>query len=140
MKNKQNQSHYYELYAGLGTLLATLMYIYLIDIPLAQRVAELHKKTNGYNWSGAFIFLLLPAALVVICSYFHAFKNSKIAFGFLFLIGSFVALTYAVPFLVGVTFDGYVLIGILPALFAMTTKILAVYNLFCKSLLENDFT
>jgi uncharacterized membrane protein YfcA len=117
-----------EVIAGCGSLVAVLMFIYFVDITLSQKIAEARRELPVYDWKSALLFLILPALLIAVSSYFHAYKHSTISLIVILLLGGVITFLYAVGFLIGSDFQGNIVIGILPGLMTFFTIVLAVIN------------
>jgi hypothetical protein len=121
-----------EFLVGIATFLSALLSIYIVDYPELKAVAEFHKEPFNYDWTKAFLILILPSLLIAVSSYFHAFKNSFGALVVIVLLGGFIsfftALVYIVGVLIGTHYEGNVLVGISPGLFAFVTILLALCN------------
>ncbi len=71
---------------------------------------------------------ILPPALFLLSSYFHAFKRSYIALGFILIWGGLVIILTFMSVLIGSAFEGHPWIGASPGLVAFTTILLALIN------------
>jgi hypothetical protein len=118
-----------EFISGFTTLVATILYIIYIYMPFMKKMAESNNDSDIYHWSGAFFILIFPSLLIGVSSYFHAFKQSYIAFTIIIIVGSVVTILHFLSYLLGSAFEGHVLIGVLRGFFAFTTIILAFFNL-----------
>ncbi len=118
-----------ELFAGVATLIATIAFIYFVDIPLSKKIAVQNNDSTGYHWIQPCLLLILPSLLIVISSYAHAFKESKIGFIVVVILSGTLSFLYAIGFLVGSAFEGQILIGISPGLFAFATLTFAIINI-----------
>lgn len=117
-----------ELLAGFATFASTLIFIYFVDMPQSRKIADLYNDSNGYNWAKAILSLILPSLLIAISSLIHITKNSKTALGVIIILGGIMSFLYAIGFLIGSAFEGHILIGTSPGLFAFATIILALIN------------
>lgn len=117
-----------EVMAGIATFVCIFLFIYFVDYPSSKGVAELHKESFAYNWTGAFLILILPSFLIAASSYFHAFRRSYISLAVIVILGGALSFLNFLALIIGSAFEGHVVIGILPGLFAFLTIILAVYN------------
>jgi hypothetical protein len=118
-----------EFISGFATLIATVMYIIYIYMPFMEKMAKSNNDSDIYHWSGAFFILILPSLLIVVSSYFHAFRQSYIAFAVIIIVGGVIATLHFLSYLLGSAFEGQVLIGVSRGFFAFTTIILAFFNL-----------
>lgn len=118
-----------EIMGGVATFAAAFLSFVFVYIPRMERLQELghpiEKQLLPIFW-----LLLLPALLIAVSAYFHAIKQSYIGFGVLFICGGFIAFIHAISFLLGDVFEGRILIGILPGIFAALTLFFA----FCLAL------
>ena len=117
-----------EFSAGIATFIATLLYIYFVDLPASKGVAELYHEPFSYNWTRGFLVLIVPSLLVAVSSYFHAFNNNYIGLAVIILLSGLITASHLLSFLLGSAFEGHLLIGNLRAIFAFLTIILAVCN------------
>lgn len=117
-----------ELFAGIATFVAMIMFIYFVDVPLSRKIAEQYNDLSGYHWMQTFLLLILPSLVVAISSYAHALKNNKVALSLILLIGGILSFLYGIGFLTGAAFEGHILIGVSPGLFAFATIVFALIN------------
>lgn len=115
-----------EVTIGVATFAAALLSFVFVDIPRMEKFEELghpiEKQLLPIFW-----LLLLPALLTAVGAYFHAIKQSYIGFGVLFICGGLIAFIHGISFLLGDVFEGHILIGVLPGVFAALTLFLAFY-------------
>jgi hypothetical protein len=117
-----------EVISGFATLIATIMYIVYIYMPFMKKMAESNNDSDIYHWSGAFFILILPSFLILVSSYFHAFKQS------------YIAILHFFSYLLGSAFEGHVLIGVSRGFFAFTTIVLAFFNLILTLSKSKEFS
>lgn len=99
-----------EVSAGITTFLLTLPNVYLTYISFSDWIQE-SRITTEEILIPAVIFLIVPALLVAIGSYFHSIKHKSVGFLILFVCGSFLTVTHTLFALVGSAFNGYPLLG-----------------------------
>ncbi len=117
-----------EFVSGVFTFLFALPNIYLTYIFFADWIRD-SKTSIEEVLVGPILFLVTPALLVFIGVVFQTLKQWKIGFVIIFISGGWLTFTHLLGFLLGSVFNGYLLLGILPGLFAFTTIILAFFNL-----------
>ena len=116
-----------------------IIFIYFVDISLSKKIAEQYNDLSGYHWIQTCLLLIFPSLLIAISSYVHALRNNKIAFGLILLIGGILPFLYSIGFLVGTAFEGHILIGISPGLFAFVTIVFSFINNVLFSAKRNNF-
>lgn len=116
-----------EIFFGVATLLATLLSFYFIALPHIEQLERLGYPRKG-SLLRVFLALILPGFLILVGTYFHAVKQSIIGFIIILVFGGLLTFSHAIGFLVGASFNGHVLLGISPGLFALTTMLLALYS------------
>lgn len=118
-----------ELFAGLATLITGLLSCYFIDLPGAKGMEEL-----GYSYQEtflrAFFALILPGFLTLVGAYFHTARQSIVGLILIFVFAGIIAFLHAVGVIIGRVPDRYVLLGVLPGLFAAATICFALYSQF----------
>jgi hypothetical protein len=99
-----------------------------IEMPASKWAAERDHDINWHYWGTWALIGIAFHLIVPIGAYFHAFKGSYIALGFILAIGSLMVLAVAIPFLIGSTFGDHFWLGVAPGVLAIVTMVLAIIN------------
>lgn len=115
-----------EIGLGVAFFVSLLASFYLIDLPLAQSVAEM--RNEPINLRILFLFNILPGIIVATCTYFHVIRRSLFAFFASFAVCGLITFLLLATTLLGNAFMGRPLIGTLPMFIGFATMIVAVTN------------
>lgn len=127
-----------ELFAGFAVFATALLSFYFIHLPQMENLKKLGNSSQEFL-TGNFLFLFLPALLILFGVCAHTIRRSVIGLLIIIVFGGLTVFLHAVGFLVGQTFGGYILLGVSPGLFAAATILLALYSQFiASSPAEND--
>ena len=127
-----------EVFFGAATLLTALLSFYFVHSPLMRHPNSENSSIEGFIFR-PLIFFFLPAFLTCVGSYIHSTKQSISGFVITIIFGSIVTFFHAVGFLIGTSFNGYLLLGISPGVFAFTTVILAFVNTVWRTVKHSNF-
>ena len=109
--------------------MSTVAFVYFVDMPLAQRIAEQRGLDDWSYWSDGYrLFALLMHSSIPVCAVFHAFKRSYLALCVIVIWCGLVSFFLIVQLLIGVTFEGHPFIAVTVFNLALITLVFALVN------------